>query len=32
MPADRDRIDRVRESVRELCQAFPLYPELVTAA
>jgi glycine hydroxymethyltransferase len=29
-PADRGRIDRVHESVRELCQSFPLYPELVT--
>jgi len=28
-PADRGRIDRVHESVRELCQSFPLYPELV---
>jgi glycine hydroxymethyltransferase len=31
-PADRGRIDRVHESVRELCQSFPLYPELVTVA
>jgi glycine hydroxymethyltransferase len=30
-PADRSRIDRVRASVLELCQAFPLYPELVSA-
>jgi len=29
-PADRSRIDRVRASVVELCQAFPLYPELVS--
>jgi glycine hydroxymethyltransferase len=31
-PADRSRIDRVRASVLELCQAFPLYPELVSAS
>jgi glycine hydroxymethyltransferase len=31
-PADRGRIDRVHESVRELCQSFPLYPELVAVA
>ena len=30
-PADRSRIARVRASVLELCQAFPLYPELVSA-
>ncbi|MGE0160116.1 MAG: serine hydroxymethyltransferase [Gemmatimonadales bacterium] len=30
-PTDRSRIEGVRESVRELCQSFPLYPELVTA-
>jgi glycine hydroxymethyltransferase len=28
-PADQGRIDRVHESVRDLCQSFPLYPELV---
>jgi glycine hydroxymethyltransferase len=31
-PADRRRIGRVRESVRDLCQSFPLYPELVAVA
>jgi glycine hydroxymethyltransferase len=30
-PGDRARIGRVRASVRELCQAFPLYAELVAA-
>jgi len=30
-PADRSGITRVRASVLELCQAFPLYPELVSA-
>ncbi len=30
-PADRSRIEGVRASVLELCQAFPLYPELVSA-
>ena len=29
-PADRSRIAGVRASVLELCQAFPLYPELVS--
>jgi glycine hydroxymethyltransferase len=27
-PTDRTRIDEVRSEVRELCDAFPLYPEL----
>jgi glycine hydroxymethyltransferase len=31
-PADGDRIARVRESVRELCQTFPLYDELASTA
>jgi len=30
-PGDRGRIAEVRTSVRELCQAFPLYAELVSA-
>jgi glycine hydroxymethyltransferase len=30
-PTERARIGRVRASVLELCQAFPLYPELVSA-
>ncbi|MSR37036.1 MAG: serine hydroxymethyltransferase [Gemmatimonadetes bacterium] len=30
-PADPDRIERVRAQVVELCEAFPLYPELATA-
>jgi len=29
-PGDRSRLERVRGSVGELCQAFPLYPELVS--
>jgi glycine hydroxymethyltransferase len=31
-PSDRSRIDRVHESVRELCLSFPLYPELVAVS
>ncbi len=29
-PGDEDRITRVREEVRELCAAFPLYEELAS--
>ncbi|MEQ1857482.1 MAG: serine hydroxymethyltransferase [Longimicrobiales bacterium] len=29
-PGDRTRIERVRASVLEFCQAFPLYPEMVS--
>ncbi len=29
-PGERARLDRVRGAVLELCQAFPLYPELVS--
>jgi glycine hydroxymethyltransferase len=29
-PGERSRLDRVRGAVLELCQAFPLYPELVS--
>ena len=30
-PTDEGRIARVRREVWELCEAFPLYPELVEA-
>ena len=31
-PDDEARISAVRSAVRELCQAFPLYAELVSAS
>lgn len=31
-PADEDRLARIRAEVRVLCEAFPLYPELVEAS